>query len=125
MTLEKWDITKAWQEYQKGIDFKESLDLYETVDENYNFFYGNQWGNIPATNLPTPAFNIFKRSIPFMVAQVKDRKLTLNYTVEGTAEEDVQIIIKQVSDYAKKTWKAWRTPRSRGIISFIIIGTKT
>jgi hypothetical protein len=104
--LTKWDITKAWQEYLKGVDYKSSIDLYDTVDENYDFFYGDQWRGIKSENLPTPVFNTFKRSIPFMVAQVKDRKLTLNYTAEGVYDDvgDIQAIVKQMSDYAKNTW---------------------
>lgn len=101
-------LTQAWQEYQKGIDYKLQLDLYDTVDKNYNFFWGDQWSGITSTNLPTPIFNTIKPMVKFMVAQVKDKKLTMNMTVEGSYAgdaKDIQAIITQASGYAKTTWE--------------------
>jgi hypothetical protein len=106
--LNEEKITQAWREYQKGIDYKSQINLYDEVDENYNFFYGDQWKGIAATNLPTPVFNTIKPMVKFMVVQVKDRKLTMNLTADGVLDDetqkDVQAVVSQVSSYSKFTW---------------------
>ena len=106
-------ITKAWAEYQAGIDFKNRINLFGEVQENYRFFEGDQWSGISAPNLPTPVFNIIKPIGNFKVAQVKDRKLLPNvqvkympevYTLEDSPEQIKKVILRQVNDYAKFTW---------------------
>ena len=37
--------TEAWKQYQNGIEFKRRIDYYNTVDENYRYFQGDQWGD--------------------------------------------------------------------------------
>jgi hypothetical protein len=106
--LKEEKITQAWREYQQGIEYKQQIDLYDEVDENYNFFWGDQWKGINTAGLPTPVFNTIKPMIKFMVVQVKDRKLSINFTADGVYKEDnekdIQAVVTQVSDYAKFTW---------------------
>lgn len=59
---------KIWAEYNKGLDFKSQLDLYETVKNNENFYIGRQWEGVQSNGLPTPVFNFIKRIILFLVA---------------------------------------------------------
>ncbi|HWS44190.1 MAG TPA: hypothetical protein VN421_14030 [Pseudoflavonifractor sp.] len=59
---------KIWTEYNKGLDFKSQLDLYETVKNNENFYIGRQWEGVQSNGLPTPVFNFIKRIILFLVA---------------------------------------------------------
>lgn len=98
-------ITDAWQEYIRGVDFKNRIDLYSTVDENIRFYEGDQWHGISAPDLPKPVFNMIKPSCKFMSVQVKDRKLTLNYTAEGMGVgDDVKTLLTQIKQYARATW---------------------
>lgn len=102
--MKDWPVTDVWNEYQRGVDYKQLLKLYQTVDENYRFYEGDQWHGINVQNLPTPVFNIIKPSGKFMVVQIKDRKLVLQYNAEGITDEDVKAITKQMSALAKRTW---------------------
>lgn len=59
---------KIWKEYNAGVDFKNQIDLYETVRNNENFYIGKQWEGVRSNGLPTPVFNFVKRIILFLVA---------------------------------------------------------
>lgn len=59
---------QVWREYERGMDFKLQVDLYETVRNNENFYIGKQWEGVQSNGLPTPVFNFIKRIIMFLVA---------------------------------------------------------
>lgn len=56
--------------FRAGQSFNSSIDLYDTVRMNENFFIGRQWEGIESNGLPTPQFNILKRVVGFTVATV-------------------------------------------------------
>lgn len=62
------DVSIVWTQYEKGIDFKNQINLYETVRNNENFYIGKQWEGVVSNGLPTPVFNFIKRVILFLVA---------------------------------------------------------
>jgi hypothetical protein len=103
MEKNKWPVTKAWDEFMRGTDYKNRIAHYRTVDENVRFFEGDQWTGVSAPNLPTPVFNIIKPAGRFMAVQIKDRKLALKYSASG-ADEEVGVLMNQMTDYARRTW---------------------
>ena len=58
----------VWAEFEKGIAFKNQINLYDTVKRNEDFFIGKQWEGVQSNGLPTPVFNFIKRIILFLVA---------------------------------------------------------
>ena len=95
--------TDVWNEYLQGVDFKNQISLYKTVDENIRFYEGDQWHGISAPNLPKPVHNIIKPACNFMTSQIKDRKLAIKFITEGE-KEDVTALLNQMNDYARRTW---------------------
>lgn len=71
---------KVWKEYEKGVSFKTSLNLYETVKVNEDFFVGKQWEGVQANGLPTPVFNFIRRIVLFLVASTATDNLKINAT---------------------------------------------
>ena len=59
--------TEVWKLYEKGRRYNMQLkpNQYRLVSTNAEFYTGNQWLNLPATEamnrLPKPTFNIIKR----------------------------------------------------------------
>jgi hypothetical protein len=74
--------TSDWKLFEAGKKYNNSLNppYYDTVDANLEFYAGNQWRNLDADNMPKPVFNIIKRVVQFMVAQLSQVKqsYTLN-----------------------------------------------
>ena len=54
----KANADEIWREYSDGVDYNESIGLYETVRKNENFFIGNQWEGVNAPDLEKPVLNV-------------------------------------------------------------------
>ena len=83
--------------YQDGINHKTTINLYETVTRNEDFYVGNQWAGSPSTNLPKPVINIIKRACQQKIASVNSNKLSVkfsapNYPSEAPTTEQSQIM---------------------------------
>lgn len=76
-----------WEEYQRGLSFKEGLGLFETVRNNENFYIGKQWEGVQAGGLPTPVFNFIRRIVLYLVASTAADRIKLNATPLGGGEE--------------------------------------
>lgn len=75
----------AWKFYQKGVDFKRGLNLYDCVKVNENFFIGKQWEGVQANGLPTPTFNIIKRVVSFITATITSDNIKVTATPMANA----------------------------------------
>ncbi|KIL35862.1 hypothetical protein SD71_10745 [Cohnella kolymensis] len=79
------DTTKDWDLYEAGKRYNNRLtpNYYDTVDANLAFFQGDQWRNLPDTNMPKPVFNIIKRVITFFVASMTTSNIKIHYKPLG------------------------------------------
>lgn len=73
--------TKDWDLYEAGKNYNNRLEpnYYDTVNANLDFYAGNQWRNLPDSDMPKPVFNIIKRVITFVVASLTTSKVQLHY----------------------------------------------
>lgn len=74
-------MTKDWELFTQGKLYNQRLEpnYYETVDANLDFFSGNQWRNLPDSDMPKPVFNIIKRVITFQVASLTTSKAKIRF----------------------------------------------
>ena len=77
---DKPDFATAWNFYEKGLQFNNSINLDETVKSNENFYIGKQWEGVQANGLPTPQFNIIKRVVGFTTATITTDNIKVNAT---------------------------------------------
>lgn len=101
------DLTTAWQEYQRGIEFKRRIDYYNTVDENYRYFQGDQWGDTRSEGLPTPVFNIIKPVILYKVSMIMQNETKIMYNTENSADKDyphLKGVTQLLSQYSETLW---------------------
>lgn len=59
-----------WQEYQKGMQFNQNMQLYDTVKKNENFYLGKQWEGLNAPDLEQPVLNILGRVVTYFIAML-------------------------------------------------------
>ena len=101
------NLTTAWQEYQRGIDFKRRIDYYNTIDENYRYFQGDQWGDTQSEGLPTPVFNIIKPVILYKVSTIMQNETKIMYNTENSADKDypqLRQVTHLLSQYSETLW---------------------
>ena len=101
------NITTAWQEYQRGIEFKRKIDYYNTIDENYRYFQGDQWGDTQSEGLPTPVFNIIKPVILYKVSMIMQNETKIMYNTENSIDKDyphLNEVTHLLSQYSETLW---------------------
>ena len=52
----------VWQEYQRGVDYNNRIDLYDRVKTNENFFVGRQWEGLNVGEFSPPSLFILPPS---------------------------------------------------------------
>ena len=98
--------TRIWQEYERGVDYKVRIGLYQTVDLNERFYAGDQWVGIPHDGLPTPVVNFIRYATAWKIAAVADRRLSMRFLPEGEGDGgDISIYARQLSDFCKVLWE--------------------
>lgn len=104
-------MTKAWELYEKGRAYNNSLEpnQYSLVNTNIAFYQGNQWLHMPDTpamrRLPKPVFNIIKRVTSLFVASLTSSGATIQFeplTNTPAADEDAQRITAEVKNLLEK-----------------------
>lgn len=90
----------GWQLYQKSVDFKTSINLYDAVKTNENFFIGKQWEGVESNGLPTPTFNIIKRVVSFVTSTITSDsiKVTASSLVHSANPDESQDVVDIVND---------------------------
>ena len=102
------NITNAWQEYQNGIEFKRRIDYYNTVDDNYRYFQGDQWGETQSEGLPTPVFNVIKPVVRYKVSTIMQNDTKIRFSTENNTDKDypyLDEVASLLSQYSETLWE--------------------
>lgn len=105
----KLDPKQMWTEYQKGIDYKEQIGLFDDVKFNRDFYQGKQWEGVNAPNIEKPVINIFRPAIDYFVSMLvsDDIGVTLDFpedtddVVKRAIESIVRDEINKVFEHTK------------------------
>jgi hypothetical protein len=107
--MEKRDnVTLAWSRYKACADYKNANNYYSTIDENYRYYQGDQWGSTESNGLPLPVFNVIKPVIRYKLSVIQQNDTSILYTTENTQDEsfvELQQIAKVLTDYSKVLWE--------------------
>lgn len=74
--------SKAWEEYEAGLDHKRRIGLYGTVRQNERFYRGDHWYGTASEDLPKPVFNIVKRITDYLICSVASSEISIRYIAE-------------------------------------------
>lgn len=98
-------VGKVYQLYTGGLSFKNQIGLFDTVENNENFFIGKQWEGVAANGNPTPTFNFLKRVTLFQIAQVSSDNITMQATPLSSTSQYSLGDMERVSDVINKQFK--------------------
>lgn len=71
------ELHEILAKFEKAFYFNQSINLYDQVKVNEDFFIGNQWEGVKSNGHPTPSINIFKRIINFQVATITSENMAI------------------------------------------------
>jgi hypothetical protein len=95
-------VKANWEQYLKGMTYKEHINLPKTVETNENFYIGKQWEGVSSNGLPTPVFNFLKRVVNFLTATVSSENIKMVCASMGETDEN---IAKAVSAAFEETFE--------------------
>ncbi len=72
-------LTRIWEAYESGKDFKRRIGLYSRVSENERFYRGDQWSGIAVEGLPAPTFNMIRRVANYLVSSVMSYQMSIRF----------------------------------------------
>ncbi len=105
------NASKAWEQYEAGIEYKRRIGLYETVRTNERFFRGEQWYGMAAEDLPRPVFNIIRRITDYLVCSTASNDVSIRYTSESLPflerEEDIALLRRCLESINKNAAYRW------------------
>ncbi len=83
---------EIYSEYLKCVEYNESINLYDNVRRNENFFNDKQWDGVNAPDLDKPVFNFLKPVV--------------NYYVSMLVSDDIAVQIKSAYSNDDKLMRA-------------------
>lgn len=87
----KKEPTAIWEELEKGIEYNQRKNLYDTVKENQNFYQGKQWIGVNAPDLEKPVLNFLKRVVSYFVAMLVSDDVAANISPFQETDENKQM----------------------------------
>lgn len=112
MNTSKKHLNKAWEQYERGKEYKRRINLYETVKTNERYYRGEQWQYGEGKNLPHPVFNIIGRVINYLVCSVCATDVTIHYDDESlpyvASPSEAAIIEEGISTLSANASYRWK-----------------
>lgn len=96
----------VWKEYDTGLSFKSQIDLYDTVENNENFYIGKQWEGVQSNGLPTPTFNFIKRIILYLVASTATDNIKMSASPLSSTGSNAQQNVSQICEIVNAQFEA-------------------
>lgn len=119
-TKEQINPTQIFTEYENGVEYKNKIDLYTTVDLNERFYAGDHWYGIESTGVPKPVFNFLRRVLDYLVSAVRSRNIKMvfrpmkfrttqknadTHTGKSGEKDKAEYLAEALNDYASATWE--------------------
>ena len=104
--MDKNKITprSIWEEYEKDLAYKNSLDLFEKTNQHQNFFLGKQWEGLNAPDLEKPVLNFIKRVVNYLMSVL----MVNDIAISVKAGMNDQLIVKALENEIEKINEASR-----------------
>lgn len=87
---------EVYKEYQKDVDYKASLSLYETVKRNNNFYNDKQWEGVNAPDLDKPVFNVLKPAVNYFISMLVSDDIGVSLEMDNEIDTDVARSIENI-----------------------------
>lgn len=97
------DPAAIWKEVNRGKEYNNAIDLYETVKKNEAFFIGDQWRNLEAKtpDLLLVKINFLQRVCNMFIAKVASDDFGANFTAFIDGEEEAAKM-RMISDQVEQ-----------------------
>ena len=111
--MQNAEYTEDWAKYQLGLNYQAKINLLPQTDKNYRFYGNEHWKGVKnAEKLTLSIIPLIQQIVDLKVAVVMSDSITMNFTVQGVADEtedpleqEYKKLAKLLSDYSKTMWE--------------------
>jgi hypothetical protein len=104
--------TQGWDRYQTGLNYKDKINLFSTVDKSERFYSNRHWEGVKSNGLPTPILPVTKQIIDYKISAIMSDMITMQFSAEGIGDTEGDEQAKQyreaaaiLSQYSKTLWE--------------------
>ncbi|MEG0092013.1 MAG: hypothetical protein RSA20_09345, partial [Oscillospiraceae bacterium] len=96
--MEKKGLTaqEIWGQYEKDVQYKNSLNLFDKVQRQQNFFLGRQWEGLNAPDLEQPVLNFVKRVVNYLISVLVVDDIGISFKGSGSEELDYRVLRSEI-----------------------------
>ncbi len=106
---EEENVTQVWRDYQKGVMFNRTKNLYTNTEKNYNFYYGMQWEGAKLGDIQPMVYNIIKPIVKYKLGVIYQNhyEIVFNPNSYETQQEGflLQELCKALNRHIAKVWE--------------------
>ena len=88
-------VQSIWDEYLKGENYHQQINLHDIVRKNEQFYNGEQWEGVNAPDLEKPVINIFKRALTYLGSQIISDDVGISLETFGEKEKETARILTE------------------------------
>ena len=106
-------LTQIWNEYQQGLDYLNSINLFSRVEDCHNFTCGDQWRGLRAGNERPSQLNILQPIMKSSTALVGQNSMSVHFTSMNFGEdrETLLKVCDKLNEHASRTWERLKIDR--------------
>ena len=94
------------KQYEAGVNYKSSENLYDIVKTNENYYAGDQWRGVEGKNLPKPVLNFIEQLVDVKISTLMANELTIHRYADDIANDKSRATLaaKAFNLMDKKNW---------------------
>ena len=103
------NVTQVWKDYEKGVMFNRTKNLYTDTEKNYNFYYGKQWEGAKLGDIQPIVFNIVKPIVKYKLGVINQNhyEIVFNPNTYETREQGnvLTALCEILTKHIAKVWE--------------------
>lgn len=103
------NVTQVWRDYEKGVMYNRTKNLYTNTEKNYNFYYGMQWEGAKLGDIQPMVYNIIKPIVKYKLGVIYQNhyEIVYNPNTYETQQEGflLQELCKILNRHTAKVWE--------------------
>ena len=106
-------VTEIWRDYQRGIDYLNSIDLFHKAETCFDFVQGDQWRGLESGGERMPVLNFLKPVMKYGISIVAQNGMSIHYSSMDYSDTRQQSIgvCELLNRHAAKLWERLKLDR--------------
>jgi hypothetical protein len=88
--------TLIWDEYNRGMEYNQSINLYEIVKKNEDFYIGRQWEGVNAPNIEKPVINVLRQAVDYYISMLVSDDVSVQCRLPEDEDEQTRQAIEYI-----------------------------